>query len=216
VKPPPTLYGWPWATFRGSASQMKWLRRDLPNLDRVVARVPQRRVAVQAGGNLGLFPKRLAATFETVYTFEPAPALFPLLLANAPEPNIIRLQAALGFRRDFVATAQVRRGGPGEAHEGITHIAGPGPVPTLRLDDLALPVCDLLQLDLEGWELYALKGAADTVARCRPVICVEVNRNLGFLGLQPDDVRSFVTGLRYRFVERLESDEVYVPAEWPC
>jgi FkbM family methyltransferase len=210
------MYDWKWARFQGSEAQLKWNRRDLPNLDKVIARVPQRRVAVQAGGNLGLFPKRLAMKFETVYTFEPAAPLFPLMLANAPEQNIVRFQAALGYHRSLVGTAQVRREGHGLAHEGITHVAGPGRVPTLRLDDLALPVCDLLQLDLEGWELYALQGAVATIERCRPVLCVEVNRNLSFVGLQPDDVRSFVTGLRYRFVERLESDEVYVPAEWPC
>lgn len=214
--PAPSLYGWPWSSLRGSDSQLKWNRRDLPNLDRVVARVPQRRVAVQAGGNLGLFPKRLAMGFDVVYTFEPAAALFPILLANAPEPNIVRLQAALGYHRALVGTSQTRRDGKPDAHEGITHIAGPGPVPTLRLDDLALPVCDLLQLDLEGWELYALQGAAATLTRCRPVLCVEVNKNLGFVGVPEDTVRRFIADHGYRFVERLEADEVYVPEEWPC
>jgi len=198
---------------RGSASALKWARRDLPNLDRAVARCAQRRVAVQAGGNLGTFPKRLAARFGTVYTFEPAPALFPVLCANAPEANIVRFQAALGFHRQFVAMAQTRRDGKPDAHEGVTHVHGAGPIPTMRVDDLALPVCDFIQLDLEGWELYALQGAEDTIQRCRPVLCVEINKNQGYVGLSEDELRDYVIGLGYRLVERLESDEVFVPEE---
>jgi FkbM family methyltransferase len=214
--PSPNLYGWKWDKFRGSELALKWARRDLPNLDRVVARVPRKRVAVQAGGNLGCFAKRLSMSFETIYTFEPAPALFPLMCANASEGNIVRFQAALGYEREFVSMSQTRRDDKATpAHEGITHVAGPGPIPTMRLDDLMLPVVDLIQFDLEGSELYALQGSSDTIARCRPVLCVEVNKSQGFVGLSEDRLRDYVTGLLgYRFVERLESDEVFVPEEW--
>lgn len=207
-------FGYAWQRFAGSQLGLKWNRRDLPNLDKVVARVPRRRVALQAGGCLGIFPKRLAESFETVYCFEPSPALFPLLCQNAPERNIIRFQAALGYHRQFVGLSQERRDGKPDPHEGITHVSGTGPIPTLRIDDLALPVCDLLQLDLEGFELYALQGAAETLARCRPVLCIEINKSIGFMGFSEDDVRACITGAGYRFVERLQSDELFVPVEW--
>lgn len=204
-------HGYAWEQFAGSQQGLKWNRRDLPNLDKVIARVPQKRVALQAGGCLGIFAKRLSASFEVVYCFEPAPALFPLLCKNAPEPNIIRFQAALGYHRQFVSTSQERRDGKPDPHEGITHIRGAGPIPTMRIDDLALPVCDLLQLDLEGFELYALQGAVETLARCRPVLCVEINKSVGFMGLSREDVRSFIERAGYRFIERLQSDEIFVP-----
>lgn len=207
-------FGYDWHGFAGSQQGLKWNRRDLPNLDAVIARVPQKRVAVQAGGNLGIFPKRLAESFETVYCFEPSPALFPLLCKNAPEANIVRFQAALGYHRQFVSMAQVRRDGKPDPHEGITHVSGPGPIPTLRIDDLTLPVCDLLQLDLEGFELYALQGAVDTLERCRPVLCVEINKSLGFMGLEKADVHALIRAAGYRFVEKLQSDHVFLPVEW--
>lgn len=206
-------FGYNWHAFAGSPQGLKWNRRDLPNLDAVVARVPRRRVALQAGGCLGIFAKRLAESFGTVYCFEPSPALFPLMCRNAPEPNIIRFQAALGYHRQFVSTSQERRDGKPDPHEGITHVSGAGPIPTMRVDDLALPVCDLLQLDLEGFELYALQGAVDTLARCRPVLCIEINKSVGFLGIEQDTVRRFVVEAGYRFVERLQSDEVFAPQE---
>lgn len=209
----PALYGWNWPTFAGSAEALTYARRDLPELDRAVKLVPTRRVAVQAGGNLGLYPKRLAKLFGTVYTFEPAVSLFPLLCRNAPEPNILRYQAALGVDRQLVNTSQTRRDGRPNAHEGITHIDGAGPIPTLRLDDFALPICDFVQLDLEGWELYALQGAVETIRRCRPVLMLEINKSLRYVGLDPDDVRGYVLGQGYRSLWRAHSDEVFVPQE---
>lgn len=198
---------------RGSDEQLRLCKRDLPTLQAAEKLTLQRRVAVQAGGNLGVFPKHLARSFGAVYTFEPSQELFPILVANATEPNILRYQAALGFHREMVGTSRVRRDGKPNNHEGITHISGPGPIPTLRLDDFKFPVCDLLQLDLEGWDLYALQGAVETIARCRPVLMVEINKNAAFVGLNEDEIRAYVRSLGYRFVSRLHSDEIYVPIE---
>lgn len=202
-----------WTTFKGGAEALKWNRRDVSALDAVLRLVPGRTACVQAGGHLGVYPKRLAQEFATVYTFEPAPALFPLLLANAPEPNIVRFQAALGAKAELVRLSQTRRDGKPNAHEGVTHVSGPGVIPTMRLDDLALATLDLVCLDIEGWELYALQGAAQTIARCKPVLMVEINKNLGFVGIEPDAVRGYIEGFGYRFVERHQSDEVFVPVD---
>lgn len=208
------MAGWNWSAFTGSEAALKWNRRDLPNLDRVIAACPQRRVAVQAGGHLGLFPKRLAETFATVYTFEPAADLFAALMHNAPEPNIIKFQAAVGDDRNLVGLSRVRRkndGGP--IHEGLTHVSGEGVIPTLRIDDLGLTTCDLLQLDLEGWELPALRGALRTIEICRPVLAIEVNENQRYVGSDEEQLRQAITALGYRLSERLQSDELYLPVE---
>lgn len=208
------VHGYDWSTFKGSEAGLKWMRRDLPHLDRIIARVPQRRVAVQAGSNLGIYPKRLAKYFESVYTFEVAADLFPMMYANAPEPNIYRYQAALGYERAMVGTSRRRRDGKPDTHEGITYVSGPGAAPTLRLDDFSLPICDLVSLDVEGYELFALQGAVDTIARCRPLLAVEINKNAAFMGFTEEDVRQSVCSLGYRLIERLSSDEVFEPIEW--
>jgi FkbM family methyltransferase len=204
---------WPWEKFRGSKSALKWARRDLRDLAELVAMTPDRRVAVQAGGNLGIFPKFLARHFAAVYTFEPGPALFPSLVRNAPEANIIRYQAALDEVRHGVSMSQTRRDGKPDAHEGITHVAGPGIVRTMLLDDLGLETCDLLALDLEGWELYGLRGARTTIRRCRPVVSVEINKHLEEVGVTRDQVRGELRDHGYRFVRWQHSDEVWIPEE---
>jgi FkbM family methyltransferase len=209
------MKGWQWDRFVGSAQALKFNRRDLPKFDAMLRHCRRRQAAVQAGGHLGLFPKWLARTFETVYTFEPAPVLFRAMAINAPELNIVRFEAALGETRGVVGLSQRRRHGRmvGE-HEGLTHVDGLGTVPTLLVDDLALPVCDLLALDLEGYELYALRGARGTLRRCRPVVSVEINENCGHYGISREAVVLELVDQGYRYVESQASDQVFLPADW--
>lgn len=209
------MKAWNWDTFAGSKAALKFNKRDLPNLERVIKMTPNRRVAVQAGGHLGLFPKRLAEFFKVVYTFEPASDLFAQMMQNAPESNILKFQAALGNERTLVGVRRIRRdGSTTPIHEGLTHIFGAGNIPTLQIDDLGLPICDLIQLDLEGWEMYALLGAKATIEKCRPILMIEVNVNQTYVNIEPEFLRDTIKGLGYRFVERMSSDDVFVPAEW--
>src|SRR5687768_6784500 len=136
-----------WHAMAGSQEALRWNLRDLSTVDAVLTRVPGRTACVQAGGNLGAFGKYLARQFQRVYVFEPDASLFPKMVANAPEQNIVRFQAALGEAPGLVGTACERRDRSGKpVHEGLTHVVPGGIIPTLRLDDLALQVLDLLQL----------------------------------------------------------------------
>lgn len=201
---------WVWQGFMGSEACLKWARRDLESLAAAMLITPGRTACVQAGGNLGIFSKYLAREFSTVYTFEPDPELFAALMFNAPERNIVKLQAAVGFERAPVRMECRRRDNTGRAvHEGLTHVAGPGTLPCIRIDDLALPACDLIYLDVEGWEYHALRGAVGTLKRCRPVVGVEINRNIAFAGCNADELRAFLASLGYTRRLTMHSDEIY-------
>jgi len=203
---------WPWEQFLGSSACLKWSFRDLQNLDAAIRLTPGRRCVVQAGGNLGIFPKRLAEEFDRVITFEPDAKLFAALKTNAWEGNIEAIRAAVGCDREPVSLSSRRRDTSGRpTHEGLTHISGPGVIPKVRIDDLALKACDLIYLDIEGYELHALRGAVKTVERLRPVIGVEVNRNIQFYGHTAEDLRGWIKSRGYRLSFAMNSDEVYVP-----
>lgn len=203
---------WPWARMLGSADCLKWGFRDLRGLDQVLPLVKRKDVVVQAGGNLGLFPKRLAEEFKKVLTFEPDPRLFDILNRNAPEKNITSFCAALGETNEPVSLSSKRRDSTGRPeHEGLTHICGPGDLPQMRLDELNLDCCDLIYLDIEGHELYALRGAQQTIARCRPVLAVEINKNAAYGGTSKEELRGWIAMQGYRFVMRVNSDDVFVP-----
>lgn len=207
---------WPWGLMEGSLACLKWSFRDLRGLDEVLKIVPGRDVVVQAGGNLGLFPKRLAEEFKSVITFEPDPNLFAIMRKNAPEKNIRAFQAALGECHDPVAVSSKRRDSTGKPdHEGLTHVCGAGDIPQVRLDDLALEKCDLIYLDIEGYELHALRGAAETIKRCRPVIVAENNKNAAFAGFTREQVSQWIVDQGYEFVTRVNSDDVFIPRGTP-
>jgi FkbM family methyltransferase len=206
--------GWDWKGMVGSAACIKWCFRDLENLDAALGQFSRRRVAVQAGGNIGIFAKRLAEEFAVVHTFEPDSSLYAQLLINATEKNIVAHRVALGDCAASVGMSCVRRDSSGrEAHEGLTHVAGAGDIPMRTLDSYCLDHCDLLYLDIEGYELKALRGAVQTIERCRPVIGVEVNGSCEYYGDSCDAVRRLIIGMNYCAVLQRNSDEVFVPEE---
>lgn len=115
-----------------------------------------------------MWPKELAHRFDAVYTFEPDHENFHCLAHNLEDcPNVIKLQAALGDRPQLTDLYRM----PG--NNGAHYLHSDGILPTMRLDDLALPVLDFLQLDIEGMEYAAVTGALDTIRRCHPVVMVE-------------------------------------------
>lgn len=203
---------WPWFQMLGSSDCLKWSFRDLRNLDEALKLFKGRTLVVQAGGNLGIFPKRLAEEFKRVVTFEPDEGLFNRMKKNAPEKNVEAHRAALGDSTDPVAVATKRRDNSGRAvHEGLTHVSGPGVIPQVRIDDFNFPVCDLIYLDIEGYELHALKGAVETIRRCRPVIVVEINRNIKYYGTSPEELRQWIVDQGYSHAFSMNSDEAFVP-----
>lgn len=203
---------WPWDNFLGSPACLKWSFRDLQQLDQTIEITPGRELVVQAGGNLGLFPKRLAEDFRQVITFEPDAKLYAKLRINAPEPNIRAIHAALGQDRTPIGLSRSRRDTSGRAvHEGLTHVKGPGAIPQVLLDDLNLPACDLIYLDIEGYEMFALRGAERTIDRFRPVIGVENNKASTYYGVERETIQKWIISKNYKLSFKLNSDEVYIP-----
>jgi len=203
---------WDWAGMQGTRACLKWNVRDLYSLDLALRHTKGRKAAIQAGGNLGLFAKRLAEEFRQVFTFEPDKVLFAQLEHNAPEANIVPVCAALGCSRDPVRMECGRRDDSGRAvHEGLTYVAGAGDTPQILIDDLELPALNLIYLDIEGYELNALRGAEKTVARCQPTIAVESNGNARHYGSDKKQLAKWFGLHSYRKVVRIHGDDIYVP-----
>lgn len=133
------------------------------------------RVIVQAGGHCGMFVKLYAELFNTVYTFEPDPVNFYCLTKNAPTDNVIKIQGVIGDNHQLISLSAAKQT---STNSGAFRVQGEGIVPTFKIDDLQLPVCDLIHLDIEGFEGFAIRGAVETIDRCNPVIAVEF-RNFG-------------------------------------
>lgn len=163
---------------------------------------------VQAGGNCGVFPLALAKMFEAVYTFEPDPANFTALAVNtANVPSIVKMQAALGDKPQLVGMIADEK-----ENCGALRVHFKGSIPTVRVDDLGLLSCDLIYLDVEGRELNALRGAAGTIRRFKPVIAVEDKGLSSHYGTQQGAVGLWLREtFGYRVHSNLARDVIFVP-----
>jgi FkbM family methyltransferase len=178
-------------------------REEVGDIDIVVGFCKAREVAVQAGGNVGLWPNHLAGDFNTVYTFEPDPQNFSCLAWNTRmRPNVIRLQAALGDRPVLVGMNRV------SDNIGAHQIDGAGIIPMLTIDSLGLTACDLIYLDIEGHEPQALFGARNTLARFKPVVAVE-DKNLCTVAGLRNEAFAMLERMGYREVGQLHRDKVF-------
>jgi len=158
-------YAWPDNVGGQWAHALKHVQASLEiSLMRCIAH-SRTRTAVQAGGNVGLWPRRLAAVFSRVITFEPDAITRECLLVNVP-PTVTVRPEALGEAIGWCGLSRKNLGSH-KVTDGST-------VPVMTVDALELDDLDLLQLDVEGYEWPALKGAADTLRRCRPVIHLEL------------------------------------------
>jgi hypothetical protein len=67
----------------------------------------------------------------------------------------------------------------------------------VTLDSIDLPRLDGFKLDIEGAELAALKGAYQSLKRCKPWIICEVGKDTRLDAYDPSEILSLLLGLGY-------------------
>jgi FkbM family methyltransferase len=194
------IQGWYWHTEDTGAWDGPKNDWDTAHQHNISAHVKQYRTVIQAGGNLGMYPRLLSRMFDTVYTFEPDFVNYKILNMNADQDNIISFQSAVGN-----VTGSVLINRPSSINLGMHSVeeSDTGQIRLLRLDDI-FPKntdVDLLMLDIEGFESYALDGARALIKRCQPVIFIE----------RPCDVsRGILRELGYTFVGMSAMDGIFI------
>lgn len=182
---------------------MAALKREVSDIETVLTYCRSFHVAVQAGGNIGVWPLHLASKFDTVYTFEPDSQNFACLAWNTRDcENVVRLQAALGEAQKLVGMNRTPE------NIGAHMVNGAGIIPMLSIDSLRLPHCDLIYLDIEGHEPQALMGARNTIARFHPVLSIE-DKSL----CDPqkrEEALYMLQAMGYRMVAELHRDKIFV------
>jgi FkbM family methyltransferase len=131
-------------------------------------------LAVQAGGALGMYPRLYSKYFHHVYTFEPDSLNFYCLVNNCQSPTIHKFNVALGREARMIEMNESERTNSG-MHTVNLNIPN-ATIPMITIDSLKLPTCDLIQLDIEGFEADALFGAQETIRKFHPIIQTELAR----------------------------------------
>jgi len=175
---------------------------ELPDLDLAVRLAKGRALAVQAGGNVGVWAAHLAKQFVKVVTVEPDAVNYECLKRNVPD-NVAHLRAGFGASAGSVSLVNV------DGNAGAHYVGGAGAIPIITIDSLDLPACDLLCLDVEGGEPAALCGAEQTIRRFRPVVMFE-EKGLSerYYGTVRGSAERWLMQLGYKVVMKVRADVV--------
>lgn len=147
---------------------------DRYQYDRLEAAIPHAKhldVAVDVGAHVGLITRRLAATFREVHAFEPSPVAYECLVANTSHlKNVRTYNVAVGDVAGEIGIEDVVN------NTGNRQVIPSGTGTRIVTLDEALPAlwCDLIKIDVQGYELRVLKGAQRVLAAYSPVLIVEV------------------------------------------
>ncbi|CCQ73266.1 FkbM family methyltransferase [Magnetospira sp. QH-2] len=140
-------------------------------------------VALDIGANIGCHTVVMAKAVAPggfVIGFEPQRLVHQLLCSNVALNGLINVvcrQNAVGREAGKITVPvldpskmanfgglDLRRDWPGE------------PVDVLVVDNVALPQCRLIKIDVEGMETEVIEGARQTIERLRPILYVENDR----------------------------------------
>ncbi len=130
--------------------------------------------AVDVGAHVGSLSTLWADRFDEIWAFEPNWALASRLHRTVG-PNTVVVAAACGAEAGPLQLRVPRHHGRPVASLGTLRPGGSGDgqlVPVVRLDDVVPRPVDLLKIDVEGFEVEVLAGAAEILSD-RPVVIIE-------------------------------------------
>ncbi len=170
-------------------------------LEEALKHVKAWRAAVDIGAHAGLWSMHLTNRFRQLHAFEPVAAHRDCWTRNMEGRGGLLYPCALGENEGAVSIITE------PTSSGDSRVGGAGDIPLKRLDDFLFGDIDFVKLDCEGYELFALRGAEQTLIRCRP--CVIVEQKPGHaqrFGLGETDAVSYLTGLGAKVRKVLSGD----------
>ena len=165
--------------------------------------VKHARTAIDIGAHCGLWTNQLGNYFDRVECFEPVPRHIECWKRNIVKQTCRLHEVALGAK-DGQCGMEVISG-----LSGRSHVNGGGDIAMKRLDDYAFEDVDFIKVDVEGYEYFVLKGAEETLLRCRPVMVVEQKpKHGGKYGLSDTEAVDYLKSLGAVVREEIVGDFV--------
>lgn len=181
-----------------------------------------RPVIIDAGASRGSFSILAAKKFPdaTIYAFEPTPYAFERLKKLTKNyPNIICLDFALGDENKLTwITDNGGEGGCNAIEGATTKWNNPNnpkfQVKMKKLDDIVSVIGDIdfLKMDTEGSEGIILKGAAETIKRCKPIMAFSAYHHPEDKEELPKIISSFAP-YNFEIIQEDEEDLICTPNE---
>ena len=171
---------------------------DVGSLDMAFRHIKSWRTAIDGGAHYGTWTRCFGDRFQRVLAFEPRTDLFECLTKNVDGYSTVEINnAALGKELGSVTVGR----GPSYHNTGTAQVTGPGLTPLLTIDSLNLTDVDFIKLDVEGYELYALQGAHQTLLRDKPVVHLEDKGHSADFGIPRGSAGKFLEKLGAKLVD---------------
>jgi FkbM family methyltransferase len=169
-------------------------------------------VLVDAGANIGqhtLLAATAVGPSGSVHSFEPVPAVFAHLQSNVTSNGLhnVKLNRMALWNEDSTVTLALpaeHQHNSGAWTIGTTEsLTAPVSAEAIRLDTYVsrcgLSRVDVIKMDIQGAEPFAMAGARDVLTKCRPALMMEVDRGaLKGLGYSPEMLWDELSKLGYR------------------
>jgi FkbM family methyltransferase len=146
-------------------------------------------VVVDVGANIGAHTLAFARLAKHVYAFEPQPLLYQALcgmVALNELANVTTAHAGCSSREGTMSLADMDFSRPNNF--GAAALQPYCGARAIRVTKLTID-CQFLKIDVEGMELDVLRGAAEMIQRCKPVMYIEADR--------PDKFDALTAFIRY-------------------
>ena len=190
------------AVIKGDTHHALWCATEGLVHDRFTAaeirsRMFEVKVAIDAGANIGTLTRVMIDSGATVHAIECNPAAIECLRYNCPEA-IIHPFALSDVEEELQFIPNRENAGASFTwkEERIGWLTN-NPVKAVPLDFLNLEP-GFIKFDIEGAEVAALKGAWQTIMKCRPCMMIEVNRGaLERFGENEESLISLLRAMKY-------------------
>lgn len=178
-----------------------------------------RNVFVDVGAHVGIFTLRAAPMFGEVHSFEPMPSTYSCLKRNveeaedSPKWNVSLYNHGISAepKQIKITWNALNTGNSIPTNDMSTFEEGDYFIEAVDLDYFNFQTLNLMKIDVEGFELEVLKGATETIKRCRPVIIMEVKGNGVLLNDTFAPIRYLRDTLDYEIMEVVSHDYVLIP-----
>ena len=141
------------------------------------------------GANIGDHTRQYLDWGKRVIAVEPNPLAYECLVHNCPEALTLNV-AASDTDGDYVRFMRLDNVGASRINpDGDIKVA------TVILDKTETPAPQFIKIDVEGWELSALKGMMHTLCDHRPMVFCEINEGaLAANDVTPDKLIDWIRG----------------------
>ena len=224
----PPIYFYRAGTFRKAVRNGIVLELDLSNLvdhaiffgvpkqfgwEKLISLAKPNDVVFDIGANIGFLTLNFARICKhgIVYAFEPGRKNFERLRKNIESNNFRNIKTypvALGERKETKQLYEVYsfNTGANRILNAFTGTSVSEAVSVDTLDDvvatLGLHRLDILKIDVEGYELFVLRGAQKTIKQFKPILFVELAyENLRHHNLSSSDVIHIIQEMNYTVID---------------